>query len=148
MKIVNRLKSSYIFGLIDGLNGAVGLIVSLSWHKAGSVLIITALLARAGSSAVSMGGAQYMADEHKDSYKHLRVVAMIGGYLTSALGTGVGFLFSQSLGHIVTIIVSVVCLAVIVYARSRTQVLWKALLVTLGIFGTAVGVGIGAALIS
>ena len=46
-----------LFGLIDGLNGMVGLVIGLTRAGAAASLIFVALLARAGSSAVSIGQA-------------------------------------------------------------------------------------------
>ena len=57
------LREQALFGLIDGLNGAVGLTIGLLRLRSAADVILVALLARAGSSAVSMAGAQYQADE-------------------------------------------------------------------------------------
>jgi hypothetical protein len=53
------LKDQYLFGMVDGINGAVGLVIGLLRSHAAAQIILVALLSRAGSSAVSMAGAEY-----------------------------------------------------------------------------------------
>jgi hypothetical protein len=87
---VRYLREQALFGLIDGLNGAVGLAIGLLRLHSAADVILVALLARAGSSAVSMAGAQYQADESGDTHlvRMSRVAAMGLGYLTSAIAPG------------------------------------------------------------
>jgi hypothetical protein len=138
------------FGIIDGLNGAIGLIVSLLWAKAATGLIVAALLARAGSSSISMGGAEYEtdADEETRRVRLERVLAMMAGYLISALVPGAGFLISRHVGTIWVFPTTAACLGAIIWARSRLHPLKSAVLLTLGIFGAAVGAGILASVIA
>lgn len=139
-----------LFGLIDGLNGMVGLVIGLSHSRVRHELIFIALLARAGSSAVSMAGAQYQAgSDGKDPRARWGGIAAMGlGYLTSALLPGLGFAVSSRLGWTVFIPATVIILTGIAWFReSAPGVGWaRAVLTTLLIFGLAVGAGLLASL--
>jgi len=134
---------------MDGLNGAVGLVVSFLWAKAATKLIVTALLARAGSSSISMGGAEYETDEDEEPVRTrvLRVLSMMAGYLVSAVIPGAGYLVSRHAGTVWLVPSTAACLSVVVWARSRQHPLWKALLITTVIFSAAVGAGILASIV-
>jgi uncharacterized membrane protein len=137
-----------LFGLIDGLNGAVGLIIGLLHVHAAAALIFTAILARAGASCVSMAGAQFeSSDDSARKVRYTRVAAMGLGYLTSALLPGLGFAFNVHLGVLVFIPVSVVILAVITWTRAKRAGWLKAAITTLVIFVLAVAAGLLAGLV-
>lgn len=142
------LSQAGLFGLIDGLNGMVGLVIGLGHIHAAASIIFTALLARAGSSSISMAGAQYEADDSAASQRvrWLRIAAMGGGYLTSALIPGIGFGVSLSLGFIFFIPATLVILTCITWFRSGKVGWLKAAATTLVIFGLAVGAGLLASL--
>lgn len=137
-----------LFGLIDGLNGAVGLIIGLLHVHAAAALIFTAILARAGASCVSMAGAQFeSSDTSARKVRYTRVAAMGTGYLCSALLPGLGFAFNIHLGITVFIPVTLVILAAITWTRSRRVGWLKAAVTTLVIFVLAVGAGLLAGLV-
>ena len=116
------LREQALFGLIDGLNGAVGLTIGLLRLRSAADVILVALLARAGSSAVSMAGAQYQADESGGTrfVRMSRVAAMGLGYVASAIAPGLGFAFSVRAGVVVAIPVTAAVLAVIIWVRSKS----------------------------
>ena len=137
-----------LFGLIDGLNGAVGLTIGLLHVHAAAALIFTALLARAGASCVSMAGAQFeSSDTSARKFRYTRFAAMGLGYLTSALLPGLGFAFNIHLGIVVFIPVTAAILTVITWTRSRRVGWVKAAVTTLVIFVLAVGAGLAAGLV-
>ena len=148
MKWAN-LREQALFGLIDGLNGAVGLTIGLLRLRSAADVILVALLARAGSSAVSMAGAQYQADESGGTHfvRMSRVAAMGLGYLASAIAPGLGFAFSVRAGVVVAIPVTAAVLAVIIWVRSRSVGWVKAAVTTVAIFLLAVGAGLLASLV-
>jgi hypothetical protein len=130
-----------LFGLVDGLNGAVGLTIGLLRAHAAAALIFVALLARAGSSSVSMAGAQYESDDSAPSgaVRWGRVAAMGLGYLTSALLPGLGFAFSRQLGIAVFVPVTIVT-----WTRAGREGWLRAAATTLIIFVLAVAAGLAA----
>ena len=138
------LREQFVFGLVDGINGAAGLVIGLLGSSASSAIILTALTARAGSSAVSMAGAQYESDESKlpRELRLGRVAAMGGGYLTSALLPGLGFAVGIEVGVAVFVPSAAVILVVIAWARHRRAGWAKAVLTTLAIFAMAIGAGL------
>jgi len=142
------LSSSALFGLIDGLNGMVGLVIGLLRVHAVAAVIFVALLARAGSSSVSMAGAQYESADPGESRRQRwsRVAAMGLGYLASALTPGLGFAVSTRAGLIVFIPVTAAILAGITWFRSSTAGWLRAALTTAVIFILAVGAGLAASL--
>lgn len=203
------LSQAGLFGLIDGLNGMVGLVIGLSRAHAAAAVILTAILARAGSSAVSMAGAQYesedvpadrqrvyaqqreiglrtaaeiraaedrVSDEELDRFRErfaravegrwqpvvlpspevrpvvsarlrwLRIAAMGGGYLTSALVPGLGFLISFRAGWAFFVPATIAVLAGVTWFRSGAVGWLRAAVTTLVIFALAVGAGLLAAL--
>jgi hypothetical protein len=145
-----HLSQPGLFGLIDGLNGMVGLVIGLSRSHAAASLIFVALLARAGSSSVSMAGAQYQAGD-QDASRRVRwgrIAAMGFGYLISALVPGSGFAVSTELGWAVFIPATAVILTGIMWFRSsQPGIGWaKAAATTLTIFVLAVGAGFLASL--
>src|ERR1035441_4511259 len=144
------LKDRALFGLVDGLNGAVGLVIGLERSHAAAALIFVALLARAGSSSVSMAGAQYEADDTApdQTVRWGRVGAMGIGYLVAALAPGIGFLGGNRPGFIVFVPATVVILSVITWTRSRQAGWLKATLTTLVIFVLAVAAGLLASLVA
>lgn len=192
MKIGWRdLSQAGLFGLIDGLNGMVGLVIGLSRVHAAAAVILTALMARAGSSAVSMAGAQYEAsdipagivrarasltDEEAERFRAgfaarvrheplmvvmprqeaqpavsarlrwLRIAAMGGGYLASALLPGLGFAVSFRAGWAFFVPAVIAVLAGITWFRSGMVGWRRAALTTLVIFALAVGAGLLASL--
>jgi VIT1/CCC1 family predicted Fe2+/Mn2+ transporter len=135
-----------LFGLVDGLNGAVGLTIGLLRAHAAAALIFVALLARAGSSSVSMAGAQYESDDSAPSgaVRWGRVAAMGLGYLTSALLPGLGFAFSRQLGIAVFVPVTIVVLTVVTWTRAGREGWLRAAATTLIIFVLAVAAGLAA----
>jgi hypothetical protein len=138
-----------LFGLIDGLNGAVGLTIGLLRLRSAAEVILVALLARAGSSAVSMAGAQYQADESDDTryVRMSRVAAMGLGYIASAVAPGLGFAFSVRAGVVVAIPATVAVLALVIWVRSKSVGWVKAAVTTVVIFLLAVGAGLLASLV-
>lgn len=142
------LREKALFGLIDGLNGAVGLIIGLLHSHAASVIIFVALMARAGSSSVSMAGAQYQADNtaHSAWAKWGRVAAMGLGYLTSALLPGIGFAVNTHVGLLIFVPATLLILGTIVWYRSSEAGWLRAAATTLIIFVLAVVVGLAASL--
>ena len=138
------LREQFVFGLVDGINGAAGLVIGLLGSSASSAIILTALTARAGSSAVSMAGAQYQSDQSELPRKLRlgRVAAMGGGYLTSALLPGLGFAVGIEVGVAVFVPSAAVILVVIAWARHRRAGWAKAVLTTLAIFAMAIGAGL------
>ena len=143
------LRKQALFGFVDGINGAVGLVIGLLHSHAAAALIFVALLARAGSSAVSMAGAEFESGEDPDAGSRVRagrVTAMGLGYLTSALAPGLGFAFGVRPGLIVFIPAAAAVLAVITWSRSRQAGWPKATATTLIIFLLAVGAGLLASL--
>jgi hypothetical protein len=140
-------QATALFGLIDGLNGAVGLIIGLLHSHAAAAIIFVALLARAGSSSVSMAGAQFESDDSSARMaKASKVAAMGAGYLASALLPGIGFAFSVRAGAIVFIPVTIIILTAITWARSHRVGWLKAAITTIVIFVLAVGAGLLASL--
>ncbi len=138
-----------LFGLIDGLNGAVGLIIGLLHVHAAAALIFVAILSRAGASCVSMAGAQFeSADTSARRVRYLRVSAMGLGYLSSALLPGLGFAFGIRPGVIVFVPVTVAILAAIIWTRSRRVGWLKAAITTVVIFLLAVAAGLLAGLLA
>jgi hypothetical protein len=137
-----------LFGLIDGLNGMVGLVIGLMRVHAVATVIFVALLARAGSSSVSMAGAQYESDDTAPSKRVRwgRIAAMGSGYLTSALVPGLGFSVSKHTGLIVFIPATVLVLVVITWFRAGKVGWLVATATTLTIFALAVGAGFLASL--
>lgn len=137
-----------LFGLIDGLNGMVGLVIGLMRVRAVAAVIFVALLARAGSSSVSMAGAQYESDDTAPSKRVRwgRIAAMGCGYLTSALVPGLGFSVSTHAGLIVFVPATILVLVVITWFRSGKVGWWRAAATTLTIFMLAVGAGFLASL--
>jgi hypothetical protein len=144
------LREKALFGLIDGLNGAVGLVIGLLHSHAAASLIFVALLARAGSSSVSMAGAQYEADDSTpdQAIRWGRVAAMGVGYLASALVPGIGFAYSTHLGVIIFVPACIVILAAITWTRSRSTGWLKAAVTTVVIFALAVGAGLLASFVA
>lgn len=137
-----------LFGLIDGLNGAVGLTIGLLHSGAAAQLILVALLSRAGSSSVSMAGAQYESDDVSPTrrVKAGRVAAMGCGYLCSALLPGLGFAHSIRTGLIVFIPVTVAILVAITAFRAGHVGWARAGATTVTIFILAVAAGLLASL--
>jgi phosphatidylglycerophosphate synthase len=144
-----ELREKALFGLIDGLNGAVGLTIGLLHAHAASVLIFIALVARAGSSSVSMAGAQYQADDSAPNSitRWSRVGAMGLGYITSALLPGIGFAISTQMGLIVFVPMTLVVLSTIIWYKSASVGWLKSAYTTFIIFTLAVAVGLGASFI-
>ena len=142
------LSQSGLFGLIDGLNGMVGLVIGLSHAHAAASIIFIALLARAGSSSVSMAGAQYQADDTSPNrrVKWGRVTAMGLGYLTSALLPGLGFVVNTAVGFALFIPMTIAILAGITWFRSGKIGWLRAAATTFTIFALAVGAGLLASL--
>jgi hypothetical protein len=123
----------------------VGLVIGLTRVHAAAAVIFTALLARAGSSAVSMAGAQYESDDDPDAgqrLRWLRIAAMGFGYLVSALLPGLGFGFGARAGWLVFVPLTAVMLAAITAFRAGRAGWVKAAGTTLVIFGLAVGAGL------
>lgn len=137
-----------LFGLIDGLNGMVGLVIGLMRVHAAAAVIFVALLARAGSSSVSMAGAQYQSDDTAGSgrVRWGRIAAMGCGYLTSALLPGLGFSAGTHAGLVVFVPATVLVLAGIIWFRSGRAGWWRAAAATLLIFALAVAAGLLASL--
>lgn len=137
-----------LFGLVDGLNGMVGLVIGLLHAHAASGIIFVALLARAGSSSVSMAGAEYQSDDSSPNRKVKtgRVAAMGLGYLTSALLPGLGFAHSVRVGMIIFVPATITVLAGITWFRSGRHGWVKAGVTTVIIFGLAVAAGLLASL--
>lgn len=148
MRIWADLEEKALFGLVDGLNGAVGLTIGLLRSHAAAALIFVALLARAGSSSVSMAGAQYEADDSApdQAIRWGRVAAMGAGYLASALVPGLGFLVGIHMGMIVFVPAAIAVLAVITWTRARSTGWLKAAITTIVIFILAVAAGLLASL--
>lgn len=141
------VKDAGLFGLIDGLNGAVGLIIGLLHVHAAAALIFVAILSRAGASCVSMAGAQFESnDDSARKVRFARVAAMGVGYLTSALLPGLGFAFNIHIGVAVFIPVTAAILLIITWTRSRRVGWLKAAITTLVIFVLAVAAGLLAGL--
>ena len=142
------VRDQFLFGGVDGLNGAIGLIVGLTRSHAASVIIFTALLARAGSSAVSMGGAQLESDEVSPNrrVKWARVTAMASGYLCTALLPGAGFAVSSRAGLVFCVPVTAAILAGITWFRSGRSGWVRAGVTTVTIFILAVAAGLLASL--
>lgn len=142
------LSQAGLFGLVDGLNGMVGLVIGLMRVHAAASVIFVALLARAGSSSISMAGAQYQADETAQSTRVRwgRIAAMGCGYLASALLPGAGFSVSTRAGLIVFVPATVAVLAGITWFRSGKAGWWRAAVTTVTIFVLAVAAGFLASL--
>ena len=145
-KIFTELRQQYLFGLMDGLNGAVGLVIGLLNSSAAASVILVALLSRAFSSSISMAGAQYQSDE-VPAGRARRTMAMGVGYLSSAALPGVGFTVSIHAGVAVFIPSAVVILGVIIWVRHEHGGWVKATVTTLTIFVLAVAAGFLASLI-
>lgn len=137
-----------LFGCVDGLNGMVGLVIGLMRVHALSSVIFVALLARAGSSSISMAGAEYESDEDSPSrrIKMGKVTAMGLGYLSSALVPGLGFAFNVRVGLAVFIPASVTVLVAITWFRSGRSGWVRAGATTVTIFILAVAAGLLASL--
>lgn len=144
----HELSQAGLFGLIDGLNGMAGLVIGLTRVHAAAAVVFTALLARAGSSSVSMAGAQYASDESlaPPRLRWARITAMGLGYLISALIPGLGFSASTRAGLIVFIPATVVILAGITWFRAGRAGWRMAAVTTLVIFIVAAGAGFAASL--
>jgi hypothetical protein len=142
------LRSQFLFGCVDGLNGMVGLVIGLLRVHAAASIIFVALLARAGSSSVSMAGAEYESDDTSPNrrVKAGRVTAMGLGYLSSALVPGLGFAFNVRVGLAVFIPASITVLVVITWFRSGRSGWVRAGATTVTIFILAVAAGLLASL--
>ncbi len=142
-----QLREKALFGLIDGLNGAVGLTIGLLHAHAAATLVFVALLARAGSSAVSMAGAQFQSGSETNNRLRMGLVTAMGlGYLTSALLPGLGFAFGLRPGVLVFVPASIAILIVITWARAHHDGWPKASMTTLVVFVLAVATGLLASL--
>jgi hypothetical protein len=147
---MGEFRDRFLFGLVDGINGAVGLVIGLLRSHAAAQIILVGLLARAGSSGVSMAGAQYESDDTGDPRRLVfgRVAAMGAGYLCSALLPGLGFALGIRVGLIIFIPATLLILATITWFRSRHERLRVATATTLVIFGLAVLTGFLASLVA
>ena len=137
-----------LLGLVDGLNGMVGLVIGLSRAGEAAAVIFVALMSRAGSSAVSMAGAQYQAGDPgvPGRVRWGRITSMGCGYLTSALVPGLGFSVSARLGWLVFIPATAAILAAITWFRSAADGWVRAAVTTVVIFVLAVAAGLAASL--
>ena len=147
---MGEFRDRFLFGLVDGINGAVGLVIGLLRSHAAAQIILVALLSRAGSSGVSMAGAQYESDDTGDPQRLVfgRVAAMGAGYLCSALLPGLGFALGIQVGLIVFIPGTLLILVTITWFRSRHERVQVATATTLVIFGLAVLTGFLASLVA
>lgn len=150
LRLAGEFRDRFLFGLVDGINGAVGLVIGLLRSHATAEIILVALLSRAWSSGVSMAGAQYESDVSGDSRRLVfgRVGAMGAGYLSSAMLPGLGFALGIHLGLVVFIPGTLLILATIIWFRSRHERLVVASATTLVIFGLAVLTGFLASLVA
>lgn len=146
-----QTSEAFKFGLVDGLNGAVGLVIGLLYAGASASIVFVALLARAGSSSVSMAGAQFQTsgdDVVTRKVRWQKVAAMGLGYLTSALTPGLGFAINKVFGLIVFIPSTIIILLMIAKFRAG-EIGWpKSLATTLTIFALAVAAGLLASLVA
>jgi VIT1/CCC1 family predicted Fe2+/Mn2+ transporter len=142
---LDKLKAQFLMGFVDGLNGTVAIILAmvLTLHSAANAITV-AILAKAVSSGVSMGGAQYQEDEQMGvKYQRFpRVASMALGYLFSALVPVIGYFVSRSVGNWLLVPTTVLCLLVIVSFNARRDGWLKSSLTTLIIFTVAVGAGL------
>lgn len=147
---LGEFKDRFLFGLVDGINGAVGLVIGLMRSHAASQIILVALLSRAWSSGVSMAGAQYESDATGDPRRLVfgRVGAMGAGYLTSAMLPGLGFALGINAGLIIFIPATLLILVTIIWFRSRQERLLVATATTMVIFGLAVLTGFLASVVA
>jgi hypothetical protein len=123
-----------------------GLVIGLTRVHAAAAVIFVAVLARAGSSSVSMAGAQYQSEDGAGRARWGRIAAMGLGYLTSALLPGLGFALGIRAGWIVFVPATAAVLAVVTWFRSGTAGWLRAAATTAAIFVLAVGAGLLAAL--
>lgn len=133
MKLNARLARPAIFGGYDGASSLLGVVVFLLLtHPA---LIFPAALSGAISSAISMGGGEWLSDS--DSGFGASSV-MAGATFTGALLPGIPFAFGHGMLSIAFSAVLVVMVAVVVAflrtARSRTLALAETLGLTVLIF--------------
>jgi hypothetical protein len=135
------LSETGLFGLIDGLNGMVGLVIGLGRSGEAAAVIFTAVMSRAGSSAVSMAGAQYQAGDRRvgPPVRWARIAAMAVGYLISAVIPALGFAFNLHAGWAVFVPATAAILFAITWFRSGRDGWVRAVVTTLLIFTLAVG---------
>ena len=138
-------KDPYLFGLGDGLNGGTALIISSLFSNIAALLIFMFVFSRAISSMISMGGQEYL-ETRLDENQPTRIVSekvagMGAGYLTSALFPGLGFLIGLQFGKIWFMPMTILMLAVQIYAR-RVHGYKISVIVTSLIFAGAVGAGL------
>jgi VIT1/CCC1 family predicted Fe2+/Mn2+ transporter len=142
---LNKLKAQFLMGFVDGLNGTVAIILAmvLTLHSAANAITV-AILAKAVSSGVSMGGAQYQEDEQMGvkNQRIPRVISMALGYLFSALVPVVGYFVSRSIGNWLLVPTTALCLLIIVLFNAKRDGWLKSSLTTLIIFTIAVGAGL------
>ena len=139
---MQEYKDQYLFGLIDGLNGAVGLVIGLLSSSVAAPIIAVALLSRAGSSSVSMAGAELESDECDKGLLYKRTAAMGLGYLTSALLPGLGFLIDLHFGIPFFTLTTILLLVIIANFRAKQVGWFRSIRTTLVIFVLAVGAGL------
>jgi VIT1/CCC1 family predicted Fe2+/Mn2+ transporter len=142
---MKNLKAQFLMGFVDGLNGTVAIILAmvLTLHSPAKAITV-AILAKAISSGVSMGGAQYQEDEQMGvKYQRIpRVISMALGYLFSALVPVVGYFVSRSVGNWLLIPSTALCLLIIVLFNAKRDGWLRSSLTTLIIFTVAVGAGL------
>ena len=141
------LRAQFLMGFVDGLNGTVAIILAMVLTlNSASKAIVVAILAKAFSSGISMGGAQYQEDEAIGQRKQRgsRVASMALGYLFSALLPVIGYFISRSVGNWLLFPTTIICLAVIVSFNAKRDGWLKSSVTTLLIFVIAVGVGLAA----
>ena len=144
---IKQYREKSLFGLIDGLNGATGLIVGLLMVQASVRTILVALLAVGGASTVSMAGAEYLSDEPNDKVLLKKVVAMGLGFLAGTLLPGLGFIFSVGCGALLLVPMAALLLLIVIRFRADKAGWTKASVATIVIFGLAVGAGLLANLV-
>lgn len=141
-----RAREAFNFGLIDGVNGAAGLVIGLVSADAAAAVIFVALLSRAGASGVSMAGAEFESDTSSSTRREraIRVGAMWAGYVIAALAPGLGFAADRRAGLLVFVPTTILILLAVSWFRAG-RVGWpRAILTTLAIFTLAIGAGFAA----
>ena len=138
-----KRKDTMLFGMIDGLNGTVGILVGLLASGASAKSIAVALAGKTIASAISMGGAEYEADPTANpKLMRAKVIAMGIGYSLASLLPGIGFFFTRQFGIILFIPITIFFLFLMSQFRAQNLGWRRSIVRTLVIFFLAVGGGI------
>jgi VIT1/CCC1 family predicted Fe2+/Mn2+ transporter len=138
-----KRKDTMLFGMIDGLNGTVGVLIGLLAGNASAKSIAIALASKTIASAISMGAAEYDSDVvGSPKMMRAKVITMGIGYSLASLLPGIGFFFSRQLGIVLFVPITIFFLFIMSQFRAQNLGWRRSIIRTLVIFFLAVGGGI------